>query len=165
MHSKSVHIILAVTFDCVLDSLLKLVVRLHFFLILVTAIGSRPKPELCFLLGRLRWTLLPRSTTVIQLVTVDRTPNLRGDFTTELLSPLHFPCWSLNHYYRLFRSLYIHPKQHRHREVCFKLIFCKNFFNALFFAPNDCWLCLHKLGVYLRIWWTRWIIFDTCRPS
>jgi len=53
MHSKSVHIILAVTFDCVLDSLLKLVARLHFFLTLVTAIGSRPKPELCFLLGRL----------------------------------------------------------------------------------------------------------------
>jgi len=29
-------------------------------LILVTAIGGRPKPELCFLPGRLRWTLLPK---------------------------------------------------------------------------------------------------------
>jgi len=26
----------------------------------MTAIGGRPKPELCFLLGQLRWTLLPR---------------------------------------------------------------------------------------------------------
>jgi len=29
-----------------------------FLLILATAIGGRPKPELCFLPGRLRWTLL-----------------------------------------------------------------------------------------------------------
>ena len=28
--------------------------------LLMTAIGGRPKPELCFLLGRLRWTLLPK---------------------------------------------------------------------------------------------------------
>jgi len=27
---------------------------------LVTAIGGRPKPEMCFLPGRLRWTLLPK---------------------------------------------------------------------------------------------------------
>jgi len=26
----------------------------------MTAIGGRPKPELCFLLGQLRWTLLPK---------------------------------------------------------------------------------------------------------
>ena len=31
-----------------------------FNLIFVTVIGSRPKPELCFLPGRLRWTLLPK---------------------------------------------------------------------------------------------------------
>ena len=31
-----------------------------FLLILVMAVGGRPKPELCFLLGRLRWTLLPK---------------------------------------------------------------------------------------------------------
>ena len=31
-----------------------------FFKILVTAIGGRPKPELCFLPGRLRWTVLPK---------------------------------------------------------------------------------------------------------
>jgi len=31
-----------------------------FLLILVTAIGGRPKPELCSLPGRLRWTLLPK---------------------------------------------------------------------------------------------------------
>jgi len=30
------------------------------FLFLVTAIGGRPKAELCFLLGRLRLTLLPK---------------------------------------------------------------------------------------------------------
>jgi len=30
------------------------------FLISVTAIGSRSKPELCFFLGRLRWMLLPK---------------------------------------------------------------------------------------------------------
>jgi len=29
-------------------------------LILVTAISDRPKPGLCFLLGRLKWTLLPK---------------------------------------------------------------------------------------------------------
>ena len=33
--------------------------RLQFF-ILMTAVGGRPKPELCFLPGRLRWTLLPK---------------------------------------------------------------------------------------------------------
>jgi len=27
---------------------------------LVTAIGGRPKPEICFLPGRLGWTLLPK---------------------------------------------------------------------------------------------------------
>jgi len=26
----------------------------------MTAIGGRPKPEFCFLLGQLRWTLLPK---------------------------------------------------------------------------------------------------------
>jgi len=31
-----------------------------FLLISVTAIGGRPKPELCFLPGRLRWTLTPK---------------------------------------------------------------------------------------------------------
>jgi len=31
-----------------------------FLFILVTVIGGRPKPELCFLPGRLRWTLLPK---------------------------------------------------------------------------------------------------------
>jgi len=30
------------------------------FFILVTAVGGRPKPELCFLPGRLRWTLFPK---------------------------------------------------------------------------------------------------------
>jgi len=33
---------------------------LFFLLILATAIGGRPKLELCFLPGRLRWTLLPK---------------------------------------------------------------------------------------------------------
>ena len=32
--------------------------RIVTMLILATAIGGRPKPELCFLPGRLRWTLL-----------------------------------------------------------------------------------------------------------
>jgi len=31
-----------------------------FLLILMTASGGRPKPELCFLPGWLRWTLLPK---------------------------------------------------------------------------------------------------------
>jgi len=31
-----------------------------FYLILEPAIGGRPKPKLCFLPGRLRWTLLPK---------------------------------------------------------------------------------------------------------
>ena len=31
-----------------------------FLLILVTAIGGRPKPELCFLAGQLKWTFLPK---------------------------------------------------------------------------------------------------------
>jgi len=31
---------------------------LGFFLVM--AIGGRPKPELCFLLRQLRWTLLPK---------------------------------------------------------------------------------------------------------
>jgi len=43
---------------------------------LVTAIGGRTKPEFCFLPGRLRWTLFPRSATAIHSVVVVRTPNL-----------------------------------------------------------------------------------------
>ena len=31
-----------------------------FFLFLETAVSGRPKPEICFLPGRLRWTLLPK---------------------------------------------------------------------------------------------------------
>ena len=33
--------------------------KFFFLLILVTAIGGRPEPDLCFLPGRWRWTLLP----------------------------------------------------------------------------------------------------------
>ena len=33
---------------------------MFFLLILATAIGGRSKPELCFLPGRMRWTLLPK---------------------------------------------------------------------------------------------------------
>jgi len=36
------------------------IIIIPFFLILVTAIGGRPKPEFCFLPGRLRWTLFPK---------------------------------------------------------------------------------------------------------
>jgi len=42
--------ILHLTFQC----------NVLFFTILMTAIGGRPKPEFCFLLGQLRWTLLPK---------------------------------------------------------------------------------------------------------
>ena len=37
-----------------------LAIVFFFNLILMTAIGSRPKPEICFLSGLLRWTFLPK---------------------------------------------------------------------------------------------------------
>jgi len=46
-----------------------------FFFILATASSGKSTPELCFLMGRLRWTLFPKSPTVIHSVAVDRTPN------------------------------------------------------------------------------------------
>ena len=46
-----------------------------FCLILETASSGNPTPELCFLSGRLRWTLFPKSATAIHSVAVDRTPN------------------------------------------------------------------------------------------
>jgi len=49
-----------------------------FSLNLVTAIGGRPKPELCFLPGR----SCPSSYTAIYSVAVDRTPNLSIDRRT-----------------------------------------------------------------------------------
>jgi len=52
--------------------------RQYFFLlILVTAISGRPKPELCFLPGWLRWTLLPKECYGDPLsgCVVDWTPN------------------------------------------------------------------------------------------
>jgi len=45
------------------------------FLILVTASSSKTTPKLCFLPGRLRLTLFPKSATAIHSVAVDRTPN------------------------------------------------------------------------------------------
>jgi len=59
----------------------------------VTAIGGRPKPELCFLPGRLRWTLLPKERYGNSLSAVDRTPKHPtfqlggGHLITELLPP------------------------------------------------------------------------------
>jgi len=57
----------------------------------VTAIGGRPKPELCFLPGRLRWTLLPRKRCGNSLSGYGSnipTFQLRGGhLTTELLPP------------------------------------------------------------------------------
>jgi len=48
-----------------------------FNLILVTAVGVRPKTVICFLPGRLRWTLLPkRGAAAIHSLVMDRTPNL-----------------------------------------------------------------------------------------
>jgi len=59
-----------------------------FFTILVTAIGGRPKPELCFLPGRLRLTLLPKERYSNSLsVCGSKTQTFQlggGHFTTEL---------------------------------------------------------------------------------
>ena len=55
----------------------------------MTAIGGRPKPELCFLLERLRWMLLPKerySNSLSGCGSNTQPSNLRGwHFTTELL--------------------------------------------------------------------------------
>jgi len=45
------------------------------FSILVTASSGKPTPELCFFLGRLGWTLFPKSAKAIHSMAVDRTPN------------------------------------------------------------------------------------------
>jgi len=57
----------------------------------VTAIGGRPKPELCFLPGRLRWTLLPNERYGNSLSGCEHpTFQLGGrHLTTELLPPEH----------------------------------------------------------------------------
>jgi len=47
----------------------------QFFDILVTASSDNPMPELCFLPGRLKWTLFPRSAPAIHSVAVDLTRN------------------------------------------------------------------------------------------
>ena len=53
--------------------------------------GGRPKPELCFLLGQLRWTLLPKENALSHSVIEQPTFRMRGRrFTTEQLPPRVF---------------------------------------------------------------------------
>ena len=67
-----------------------------FGFILATAIGARPKPEICFLPRRLKWTLLSKerygdslSFTWIEHPTFQ----LRGGHSTTGLSPPHLKHW------------------------------------------------------------------------
>jgi len=62
--------------------------RLHSFsnFTLVTAVGGWPKSELCFLPGRLRWTLLPKGATAIHSEATDRSPNLPIESWTQPLN-------------------------------------------------------------------------------
>jgi len=66
------------------------------FYILLTAIGGRPKPELCFLPGRLRWTILPKErygNALSGCESKHQTFQLRdGHFITELLPPQFVSC-------------------------------------------------------------------------
>jgi len=71
-------------------------VFLLLLLILVTAIGGRPKLELSSSPGRLRWTLLPRRATAIHSVAVARKHNLpverRTIYHWAITAPLP-PCF------------------------------------------------------------------------
>jgi len=77
---------------------------------LETAIGGRPKPELCFL-PRFKGTLCPSSDTAIHSVAVDRAPNLPigrqtrlplGCFPPKIISTSWQKCPSMCCEYALF---------------------------------------------------------------
>ena len=59
----------------------------NFFIVLLTAISGMPTPEICFLPGQLRWTILPKGSTAIpQRRWIDRTYNLPMERWTILES-------------------------------------------------------------------------------
>ena len=65
---------------------------LFFFWILLTAIGGRPKPELCFLPRRLRWTLLPKKLYGNSLNGCGSNTQRSRHLTTALLPLFCRPC-------------------------------------------------------------------------
>jgi len=70
--------------------------NVFFFTILMTAIGGRLKPELCFLLGQLRWTFLPKELYSNSLSGrgLNTQPfDWEADTSTELLPPPVVKCY------------------------------------------------------------------------
>jgi len=78
-------------------------------LILVMAIGGRPKPEICLLLRRLGWTLLPKSATTIHSVVVDQTPKLSVERRTLYHWAPADPYYILTHFNGFSQSSFIKP--------------------------------------------------------